>query len=68
MAGPNPDTRKEIKVNKDYELRGEIRQSLSDTLVRINALKRLSADTNLIKLEELRAANYRSALSYMDGE
>jgi hypothetical protein len=68
VTGPNPDTRKEKKVNNTYELRGEIRQSLSDTLVRINALKRLDADTNLIELEELRAENYRSALSYMAAE
>ena len=55
-------------MDNTFKLRGEIRQSLSDTLTRINALKRLDADTNLIKLEELRAANYRSALSYMNGE
>ena len=55
-------------MDNTFKLRGEIRQLLSDTLVRINALKRLDADTNLIKLEELTAANYRSALSYMDGE
>jgi hypothetical protein len=59
---------KRRKMDNTFKLRGEIRQLLSDTLVRINALKRLDADTNLIKLEELRAANYRSALSYMDGE
>jgi hypothetical protein len=52
--------------DKEQELRGDIRQLLSDTLVRINALIRLDSDEFLIKIEENNAAYYRRLLTSID--
>jgi hypothetical protein len=52
-------------MSKDLELRGELRELLSQALVRINALKRLDSDEILIKIEESNAAYYRKLLTAM---
>ena len=53
-------------MSKDLELRGDIRQLLSNTLVRINALTKLDSDEILIKIEESNATYYRKLLTAMD--
>ena len=53
-------------MSKDQELRGDIRQLLSNTLIKINALKRLDADAALINIEEDHAAYYRKLLNAMN--
>jgi hypothetical protein len=55
-------------MSKDLELRGDIRELLSETLVRINALKRLDSDEILIKIEESNAAYYRKLLTAIDNK
>jgi hypothetical protein len=55
-------------MNRDQELRGDIRELLSQTLVRINALKRLDSDEILIKIEESNAAYYRKLLTAIDNK
>jgi hypothetical protein len=55
-------------MSKDLELRGDIRELLSQTLVRINALKRLDSDEILIKIEESNASYYRKLLTAIDNK
>ena len=55
-------------MSKDLELRGDIRELLSQTLVRINALKRLDSDDYLITTEEAHAAYYRKLLTAIDNK
>jgi transposase len=49
-------------MNKDQELRGDIRELLSQTLVRIAALERSNADEFLINGEKFHANYYRQLL------
>ena len=55
-------------MNKDQELRGDIRQLLSDTLRVIGALERLECDEELISKEQGRAAAYRTVLDLLNKE
>jgi hypothetical protein len=52
-------------MNKE-ELRGDIRQLLSDTLVQIAALERSNADQFLIDGEKFHANYYRQLLNSMN--
>lgn len=55
-------------MNTEQELRGEIRQLLSNTLKLIGALERLECDEELIIKEQGRAAAFRSVLDLMNKE
>ena len=55
-------------MNKDQELRGDIRQLLSDTLRVIGALERLECDEELISKEQGRAAAFRTVLDLLNKE
>jgi len=55
-------------MNKDKELRGELRELLSQALIRANALQRLDSDEILIKIELSNAAYYRELLSNIDNK
>lgn len=57
-----------MSMSKDQELRGDIRELLSNTLVRINALKKLDSDEILIKIEESNASYYRKLLTAIDNK
>jgi transposase len=49
-------------MNKEQELRGDIRELLSQTLVQIAALERAGADKFLIDGEKFHANYYRQLL------
>jgi transposase len=53
-------------MNKDQELRGDIRELLSQTLVRISALERVGADQFIINGEKFHADYYRRLLNSMN--
>jgi transposase len=53
-------------MNKEQELRGDIRELLSQTLVQIAALERSNADKFLIDGEKFHANYYRQLLNSMN--
>ena len=66
MASPNPGTRKERKVDAMQELRGEVRQLLSNALSIARALEGLDENKELLNNIGGRAIAYRKILSLMD--
>ena len=55
-------------MNAEQELRGDVRELLSNTLKLIGALERLECDEELISKEQGRAAAFRSILELMSKE
>lgn len=53
-------------MDQIQEMRGDLREALSETLLRIRALERLDADKDLIETEINRANNCRKLLSILN--
>jgi hypothetical protein len=53
-------------MNKDQELRGDIRELLSNTLTIINALERLECNKELLNNYKGQASSYRTVLELLD--
>jgi hypothetical protein len=58
----DPSRKEKIKMDQIQEMRGDLREALSETLLRIRALERLDADKDLIETEINRANNCRKLL------